>query len=445
MYHLLTGDTPFSDPMPMNTMLSHVNDVPRPPSQLNPAISPRLDALIMSALEKSPNDRPESARAFRAALLALPEAKGLRPDSSPKLEPVTLVGVSTAPSTRSAPPPMTLPYSESTPVEAPPRRSRIAFWIGVAAVVVVGATLWATGAFTPSPSSEGIEVVASASSTPPGAPAPAPAPAVLTEPAAPEKPAPAEVLAKAPEAGPADSALAAKPAASDLMPTALEMVAPQDTTSDTSAAAAATAPPNAPDAAPAHLPVTQTMAATSPARNDPKAKRPTPADKVADADAASPKTSAPKAPVTQPTEPPPTVVANVDPPKTADTKAPPVAPEHVAPTRPPSLSAAASIGALQSRGSLPRSALARAIDGARPGIEDCYTTAARAANRDLGGQLAAALVFDVDGKVTSVNLGSFGLPGLTSCVNSVLWKTRLRERPDTGSVDASFRIVFTPR
>ncbi len=219
MYHLLTGDTPFSDPMPMNTMLSHVNDVPRPPSQVNPAISPRLDALIMSALEKSPNDRPESARAFRAALLALPEAKGLRPDSSPKLEPVTLVGVSTAPSTRSASPPMTLPYSGPTPVEAPPRRSRVAFWIGVAAVVAAGATLWATGALSPSPSAEGIEVVASAPSSTTGAPSPT---APVMEPAAPEKPTPTEVIAKTPGSGPSDGVIAAKPAASEMVPTAIE-------------------------------------------------------------------------------------------------------------------------------------------------------------------------------------------------------------------------------
>ncbi len=192
--------------------------------------------------------------------------------------------------------------------------------------------------------------------------------------------------------------------------------------------------------------MTPTTAAPSPARNDPKAKRPTPADKVADAAVpqALPPTAA-KATVTPPTEQPPAVAAKVDPHKPTEPKTTAIVPEQVAPTRPPSLSAAASIGALQSRGSLPRSALARAIDGARPAIEGCYATAARAANRDVAGQLSAALVFDVDGKVTSVNLGSFGLPGLTSCVNTVLWKTRLRERPDTGSVDASFRIVFTPR
>ncbi|HRE91277.1 MAG TPA: serine/threonine-protein kinase, partial [Myxococcota bacterium] len=81
LYHLLTGDTPFRGDTPMDTMLLQVNGVPVPPRQLEPSISRELEAVILSSLAKDPDERPESARAMRAALLALPEAKGLKSDS----------------------------------------------------------------------------------------------------------------------------------------------------------------------------------------------------------------------------------------------------------------------------------------------------------------------------------------------------------------------------
>ncbi|HAN97406.1 MAG TPA: hypothetical protein DCQ98_08250, partial [Planctomycetaceae bacterium] len=87
----------------------------------------------------------------------------------------------------------------------------------------------------------------------------------------------------------------------------------------------------------------------------------------------------------------------------------------------------------------------RALESTRGALETCYGAAARAAGRDQASGTTATVVYDPDGKVSSVNVAPLPLPGLAECVNQSLWRTRLRERPDTGSVDATFRIVFTPR
>ena len=69
LYELLTGRVPFDADSPVTIALKHVSEDPVPPSQLNPAVSPALDGVVLRALEKDPGDRFADADEFAAALL----------------------------------------------------------------------------------------------------------------------------------------------------------------------------------------------------------------------------------------------------------------------------------------------------------------------------------------------------------------------------------------
>jgi serine/threonine-protein kinase len=86
LYELLTGDVPFDADSPVTIALKQVSEVPVPPGQLNPAVPPALDSVVMRALQKDPAARFQSAEEFLAALeqarLGFPAA----PPPAPVLE-----------------------------------------------------------------------------------------------------------------------------------------------------------------------------------------------------------------------------------------------------------------------------------------------------------------------------------------------------------------------
>jgi serine/threonine protein kinase len=63
LYELAAGRPPFSGATAMAVLKAVAFHEPAPVSQLNPAISPALEGLIVQLLAKSPSDRPSSARA----------------------------------------------------------------------------------------------------------------------------------------------------------------------------------------------------------------------------------------------------------------------------------------------------------------------------------------------------------------------------------------------
>ncbi|MDA0171121.1 PASTA domain-containing protein [Solirubrobacter taibaiensis] len=79
LYELLTGSVPFEGEAPISIALKHVNERPVPPGQLQPGIPPALEAVVMSALEKDPNRRYQSAEEFIAALEQARRAPAARP------------------------------------------------------------------------------------------------------------------------------------------------------------------------------------------------------------------------------------------------------------------------------------------------------------------------------------------------------------------------------
>jgi serine/threonine-protein kinase len=63
-YHLICGRPPFSGDNPIAIGFAHITEAPVPPRQLRKDCPPALEAAILAALAKSPDERPASARAF---------------------------------------------------------------------------------------------------------------------------------------------------------------------------------------------------------------------------------------------------------------------------------------------------------------------------------------------------------------------------------------------
>jgi len=68
LYETLTGRVPFDADSPVTVALKQVSERPRPPSELNPAVSRALDGVVMRALAKDPENRFASAEEFSQAL-----------------------------------------------------------------------------------------------------------------------------------------------------------------------------------------------------------------------------------------------------------------------------------------------------------------------------------------------------------------------------------------
>ena len=64
LYELLTGKLPFDDESANVVLLRQVNELPRPPIDINPRLSKPLSDLIMKALEKDPERRFQTAWEF---------------------------------------------------------------------------------------------------------------------------------------------------------------------------------------------------------------------------------------------------------------------------------------------------------------------------------------------------------------------------------------------
>ena len=65
LYELLTGRPPFVGDSPVSVAYQHVREEPRPPSMLDPEVSPVGDAITLKALQKKPLDRYQSANEMR--------------------------------------------------------------------------------------------------------------------------------------------------------------------------------------------------------------------------------------------------------------------------------------------------------------------------------------------------------------------------------------------
>jgi serine/threonine-protein kinase len=153
LYELLTGRVPFEAEAAVTIALKQVSEAPVPPSQINPAVTPELEAVVLRALEKDPADRFADADEFIAAL----EAAGSRIPSPGAIAaaeaaaaaaaalPAAAMAASVAAPPPPPPPPATGVYATSAPyqepqsavVVPPPRRRPRWPWLALGGVLLV--------------------------------------------------------------------------------------------------------------------------------------------------------------------------------------------------------------------------------------------------------------------------------------------------------------------
>ena len=68
LYEMLTGKVPFTGDTPVEIAMKHLSQVPEPPSTLRPDVPHDLDAVVMRALAKDPDQRYGSAEEMDADL-----------------------------------------------------------------------------------------------------------------------------------------------------------------------------------------------------------------------------------------------------------------------------------------------------------------------------------------------------------------------------------------
>jgi len=81
LYELLTGVAPFLAKTPTGVAIKHVTEKPRPLREINPSIPEAVERVVLHALEKDPNTRPQTslelAREFENALANDPDTMRL--------------------------------------------------------------------------------------------------------------------------------------------------------------------------------------------------------------------------------------------------------------------------------------------------------------------------------------------------------------------------------
>ena len=86
LYEILTGEPPFTGDSPVAVAYQHVREDPIPPSLRHEGISPELDAVVLKALAKNPDNRYQSAAEMRTDLVRVhngesPEAPKILTDA----------------------------------------------------------------------------------------------------------------------------------------------------------------------------------------------------------------------------------------------------------------------------------------------------------------------------------------------------------------------------
>jgi eukaryotic-like serine/threonine-protein kinase len=75
LYEMAAGRPPFTGDSPVAVASKHVRDAPPLPRELNPAVPVALEAVVMKAMAKNPDDRYASAEELRADLLRFAEGR----------------------------------------------------------------------------------------------------------------------------------------------------------------------------------------------------------------------------------------------------------------------------------------------------------------------------------------------------------------------------------
>ncbi|MGD0273037.1 MAG: Stk1 family PASTA domain-containing Ser/Thr kinase [Gaiellaceae bacterium] len=150
LYELLTGEAPYNGETPVEIAMKHLSAIPEPPSVKRPEVPPELDAVVLRALAKNPDDRYQSVEEMDADLNAI--SKGMEiSETTTDAATTVLAGaglsaptmISRAP-TRVVPPRAEAPIPPSTPPgyydfdRSPGRRPVWPWLLSLALIAAVG-------------------------------------------------------------------------------------------------------------------------------------------------------------------------------------------------------------------------------------------------------------------------------------------------------------------
>jgi serine/threonine-protein kinase len=148
LYEMLTGNVPFTGDTPVEIAMKHLSQVPEPPSMLRPDVPHDLDAVVMRALSKEPDQRYGSTEEMDADLARVARGVSVAPETEEAMTQVLSgVGATTAQTMIArpravAPPPAPPIYRAPGPYydyeEPPPGRS-IWPWLLALGLIIAGA------------------------------------------------------------------------------------------------------------------------------------------------------------------------------------------------------------------------------------------------------------------------------------------------------------------
>ncbi|WP_217428033.1 Stk1 family PASTA domain-containing Ser/Thr kinase [Microlunatus speluncae] len=142
LFELLVGRPPFVGESPVSVAYQHVREMPMAPSDLDPVITPDIDAITLKALAKSPDDRYQSAREMwrdMARVLSGQQATAMVPPIPADDNGATRVvpSVPVVPATQPEPDPLDDDFDDED--EEPKNRAGlIVFIVGLAVLLVAG-------------------------------------------------------------------------------------------------------------------------------------------------------------------------------------------------------------------------------------------------------------------------------------------------------------------
>jgi eukaryotic-like serine/threonine-protein kinase len=140
LYEMLTGRKPFQAETSYSVLNAQLNEAPTPPLQVNPAIPPALNNIVMRAMVKAPEGRFQTAEEFRAAIKALREPSVAAQAAAPIPVPPPLQPISAASQAAPVAPPAPAftPAPAVAAASAPPAgKSNRGLWIGLGAAAAV--------------------------------------------------------------------------------------------------------------------------------------------------------------------------------------------------------------------------------------------------------------------------------------------------------------------
>jgi eukaryotic-like serine/threonine-protein kinase len=150
LYELLVGRPPFVGDSPVSVAYQHVREAPTPPSQLDPELGPEIDAVVLKALAKDPDERYQSARDMKADISRLLSGQQTDAQQATAVVPVGVAAVAAAdayddPTRVAGPPAVAPPEGPEDLEEEEPEKSRVglAILIGALIVVALGLGGWA--------------------------------------------------------------------------------------------------------------------------------------------------------------------------------------------------------------------------------------------------------------------------------------------------------------